>query len=143
MILVSLEHPSGASFHLSKNKGKSISQIDYSRVTGNLKYLMRCFRLVIVYTISRVSNSSSDHYKTIVKILGYLRYTCNYNLYYTRYPMVFKVYNNKNWIPDIKYVKSTSRYVFTLAGATILWKFSKQTMTTQLTIESKFITVDK
>ena len=32
--------PVDVTLHLSKNKGESVSQIDYSRIIGNLMYLM-------------------------------------------------------------------------------------------------------
>ena len=38
---------------------------------------------------------------------------------------------------------STSVYVFTLGGATVSWKSSKQTCITRSTMESEFIALDK
>ena len=48
-----------------------------------------------------------------------------------------------NWISDTKDTKSTSGYVFTLGGATVSWKSSKQTCIARSTMESEFITLDK
>ena len=42
-----------------------------------------------------------------------------------------------------KNLKSTSGYVFTLAGAAISWKSSKQTVIARSTMESEFIALDK
>ena len=39
--------------------------------------------------------------------------------------------------------KSTSGYVFTLAGAAVSWKSSKQTVIARSTMESEFIALDK
>ena len=84
---------------------------------------MSCTRPDIAYTVSRLnrytSNPNADHWKTIIRVLRYLRYTRNYGLHYTRYPTVLKRYSDANWISDIKDSKSTSGYVFTLAGATV------------------------
>ncbi|GKA52314.1 retrovirus-related pol polyprotein from transposon TNT 1-94, partial [Tanacetum coccineum] len=44
-----------------------------------------------------------------------------------------------NWISDIKDSRSTSGYVFTLGGAAISWKSSKQTVIAKSTMESEFI----
>ena len=41
--------------YLSKNKGESVSQIDYSRVMSSLMYLMSCMRLNIAYAVSKLS----------------------------------------------------------------------------------------
>ena len=43
----------------------------------------------------------------------------------------------------MKNSKSTSGYVFTLAGAAISWKSSKQTVIARSTMESEFIALDK
>ena len=43
----------------------------------------------------------------------------------------------------MKDTKSTSGYVFTLGGATISWKSSKQTCIAISIMESKFIALDK
>ena len=36
--------PIDVSFHLAKNKGTSISQLEYSRIIGSLMYIMNCTR---------------------------------------------------------------------------------------------------
>ena len=56
---------------------------------------------------------------------------------------VLEGYNDANLISDSKNSKSTSGYVFTLGGAAISRKSSKQTVLTISTMESEFITLDK
>ncbi|GJR39734.1 hypothetical protein Tco_1215418 [Tanacetum coccineum] len=46
-------------------------------------------------------------------------------------------------ISDIKDSRSTSGYVFTLRGAAISWKSSKQTVIDKSMMESEFIALDK
>ena len=46
--------------------------------------------------------------------------------HYTRDPVVLKGYNDANWISNVKDSKSYSGYVFTLGGAAVSWKSSKQ-----------------
>ena len=139
--------PFDNNFHLSKNKGESISQVEYSRVIGSLMYLMSCTRPDIAYTVSKLSrytsNPSADHWKAITRVLRYLRYTRNYGLHYTQYPAVLEGYTDASWISDIKGSNSTSGYVFTLAGAAVSWKSSKQTVIARSTMESEFIALDK
>ena len=52
-------------------------------------------------------------------------------------------YSDANWIFDIKDTKSTSGYVFTLGGAAVSWKSSKQTCIARSTMEYEFIALDK
>ncbi|KAF5931719.1 hypothetical protein HYC85_027890 [Camellia sinensis] len=59
------------------------------------------------------------------------------------YPAVLEGYCDANWILDTKDSKSTSGYVFTLGGAAVSWKSSKQTCIARSTMESEFIALDK
>ena len=67
----------------------------------------------------------------------------DYGLNYTRYLAVLEGYSDANWISDTKDTKSTSGYVFTLGGAAISWKSSKQTCIARSTMEFEFIALDK
>ena len=139
--------PIDVNLHMSKNRGESVSQLEYSRVIGSLMYLMSCIRPDIAYAVSKLSrytsNPNGDHWKGIVRVLRYLRYTRDYGLHYIRYPAILEGYSDANWISDVKNSKSTSGYVFTLAGAAISWKSLKQTVIARSTMESEFIALDK
>ncbi|GJU90938.1 retrovirus-related pol polyprotein from transposon TNT 1-94 [Tanacetum coccineum] len=102
------------SLHLSKNRGVGVAQLEYSRIIGMLMYLMTSTRPDLAYAISRL----------------------------IRHPAVIEGYSDANWISDIKDSRSTSGYVFTLGGAAISWKSSKQTVIAKSTMESEFITLD-
>ncbi|KAD5802609.1 hypothetical protein E3N88_13969 [Mikania micrantha] len=101
--------------HLSKNRGEGVAQLEYSRIISSLMYLMTCTRPDLAYAVSRLS----------------------------RYTTVIEGYSDANWISDMKDSKSTSGYVFTLGGAAIAWKSSKQTLIARSTMESEFIALDK
>ena len=75
--------------HLSKNKEKSVSQVEYLRVICSLMYLMSCIRLDMAYVVSKFSSYTSNlgakHWQGIMRVLKYLRFTRDYGLHYTRY----------------------------------------------------------
>ena len=133
--------------HLSKNNGKSLSQQEYAQAIGSLMYVMNCTRPDIAYVASKLSrytsNPGPDHWKAIVRVLRYLKYTKNYGLHYSKYPAVLEGYCDANWISDTKDSKSTSGYPFTLGGGAVSWKSSKQTCIARSTMESEFIALDK
>ncbi|GJR09445.1 retrovirus-related pol polyprotein from transposon TNT 1-94 [Tanacetum coccineum] len=135
--------PIDTSMHLSKNRGGGVAKLEYSRIIGTLMYLMTGTRPDLAYVVSRLSrytsNPSVAHWKAMTKVLHYLRYNRDYGLHYDRYHAVIKGYSDANWISDIKDSRSTSGYVFTLGGAAISWKSSKQTVIAKFTIESEFI----
>ncbi|WKA11227.1 hypothetical protein VitviT2T_028751 [Vitis vinifera] len=118
--------PVDVTLHLSKNKGESVSQVEYSRVIGSLMYLMSCTRPDIAYAVSKLSrytsNPGAKHWQGIIRVLKYLRFTRDYGLHYTRYPAVLEGYSDANWISNVKDSKSHSGYVFTLGGAAVSWK---------------------
>ncbi|RVW97088.1 Retrovirus-related Pol polyprotein from transposon TNT 1-94 [Vitis vinifera] len=139
--------PVDVTLHLSKNKGESVSQVEYSRIIGSLMYLMSCTRPDIAYAVSKLSrytsNPGAKHWQGIIRVLKYLRFTRDYGLHYTRYPAVLEGYSDANWISNVKDSKSHSGYVFTLGGAAVSWKSSKQTVIARSTMESEFIALDK
>ena len=139
--------PVDVNLHLSKNNGKSLSQQEYAQVIGSLMYVMNCTHPDIAYAVSKLSrytsNPGPDHWKEIVIVLRYLKYTQNYGLHYSKYPAVLEGYYDANWISDTKDSKSTSGYLFTLGGGAVSWKSSKQMCIDRSTMESEFIALDK
>ncbi|TYK23174.1 retrotransposon protein, putative, Ty1-copia subclass [Cucumis melo var. makuwa] len=132
---------------LGKNNGDSIAQLEYYRIIGSLMYIMSYTRPDIAYAVSKLSrytsNPGQDHWKAILRMLGYLKHTKNYRLHYTRYPVVLEGYSDANWTSSTKNSKSTSGYIFTLGGGVVSWKSSKQTCIARSTMESDFIALDK
>ncbi|KAK6146502.1 hypothetical protein DH2020_020371 [Rehmannia glutinosa] len=139
--------PIDASLHLVKNKGEPVSQLRYSQVIGSLMYITNYTRPDIACAVNKLSrftsNPSDDHWKALNRVLRYLKYTLNFGLHCTRYPIVLEGYCDANWILDSKDSKSTSGYVFTIGGAAVSWKSSKQTCIARSTMESEFIALDK
>ncbi|KAL0313168.1 UNVERIFIED_CONTAM: Retrovirus-related Pol polyprotein from transposon TNT 1-94 [Sesamum radiatum] len=99
--------PVDLNLHLAKNKGESEGQIEYSRIIGSLMYIMNCTRPDIAYAVNKLSrftsNPSKNHWKGLIRVLRYLKYTSNYGLHYTRYPAVLEGYSDANWISDSKH----------------------------------------
>ena len=138
--------PVDVTLHLSKNKGESVSQVEYFRVIGSLIYLMSCTRPDIAYSVRKLSSYTSNpgvkRWQGIMRVLKYLRFTRDYGQHYIRYPIVLKVYSDANWISNVKDSKSHSDYVFTLGGVVVSWKSSKQTVIARSTMEYEFIVLD-
>ena len=82
--------PVDVNLHLSKNNGKSFSQQEYAQAIDSLMYVMNCTRPDIANTVSKLSRYTSnlgpDHWKAIVRVLRYLKYTQNYGLHCSKYP---------------------------------------------------------
>ncbi|GKE41343.1 retrovirus-related pol polyprotein from transposon TNT 1-94 [Tanacetum coccineum] len=132
---------------LKKNKGQSVSQLHYTQVLGSLMYIMNYTQPDLAYSVSQLSryshNHGRDHWDALVRVLQYLKHTMAYGLHYTKYPLVLERYCDANWISNHNEGKFTSGYVFTLGGAAVSWKSSKQTVNTRSTIEEEFVALDK
>ena len=82
-----------------------------------------------------MSNPGAKHKQGIMRVLKYLRFTRDHWLYYIRYPTILEGYSDASWISNVK-TQNTKVVVFTLGGATVSWKSSKQTIITRSTMES-------
>ena len=134
-------------FHLTKHSGEAVLQSEYARVIGSLMYLTNCTRPDLAHAVNVLSrytsNPGHNHWNAITRVLDYVRHTKTYGLTYGKEPAVLEGYSDANWISDSKNSKSTSGYVFTLGGAAVSWKSSKQTLLARSTMESEFIALDK
>ncbi|XP_052478432.1 secreted RxLR effector protein 161-like [Gossypium raimondii] len=139
--------PIDTSQHLSENRGKSVNQVEYARVINSLMYLMSYTRPNTASTVSSLSkftsNPGGNHWKAIVRILRYLRYTWDYGLHYSRDPTILEGFSDANWIYDIQDAKGTSGYIFKLGGGALSWKSSRQMIISRSAIESKFVALEK
>ncbi|KAK8617380.1 hypothetical protein V6N13_080296 [Hibiscus sabdariffa] len=114
--VIPVQTPYDSSINLFKNKGSCVSQTEYAKIIGSLMFLMNFTRPDIAYVVSRLSrythNPSNEHWIALKRLLKYLR------------------------------VSSTSGHVFSLCGATISWKSSKQTCVAWSSMKSEFIALD-
>ncbi|KAL6324389.1 hypothetical protein AAG906_012993 [Vitis piasezkii] len=86
------------------------------------------------------SNPSKDHWKAAKKVMRYLQGTKDYKLMYRRTSNLEVVgYSDSDFAGCVDSRKSTSGYIFILAGGAISWKSVKQTMIATSTMEAKFI----
>ncbi|GMI95547.1 hypothetical protein HRI_003224000 [Hibiscus trionum] len=144
--VVPVRTPYDSSIHLFKNEGSSVSQMEYAKIIGSLMFLMNYTRPDIAYVVSRLSrythNPSNEHWVALRRLLKYLKGTMDWRLEFVGFPATLEGYCDANWVSDSDEVSSTSGYVFTLGGAAISWKSSKQTCIARSTIESEFIALD-
>ena len=84
------------------------------------------------------SNPGIKHWKLVKKVLRYLQGTKGPMLMYRRSDSLhIEGYTDSDYAGDDR--KSTSGYIFTLAGGAITWKRSKQTITTSFTVYAEFV----
>ncbi|RVW42708.1 Retrovirus-related Pol polyprotein from transposon TNT 1-94 [Vitis vinifera] len=87
-----------------------------------------------------LSNPGMDHWKNAKRVMRYLQRTKDYMLTYRRSSHLEIVgYSDSDFVGCLDNRKSTSGYIFMLAGESVSWKSVKQTFIASSTIEAEFI----
>ena len=97
--------------------------VPYASTIGSLMYVMLCTILDICYSVGIVSryqsNLGRENWTIMKHILKYLRRMRDYMLVYHSDELAPIEYIDSNFQSYANLRKSTSRYVFTLGGATL------------------------
>jgi len=104
---------------------------------------MHCTRLDIAYAMCKlsrfISKPSTMHWKTITRVIGYLKRIEDLRIFDQKFPVVLEGFLNASWITSATNVRSTSGWIFTLGGGAINWPSNKQTCVSLSTMKLKFI----
>ena len=81
-----------------------------------------------------------DHWKAAKKVMRYLQGTKYYKLMYRRTSNLEVLgYSDSDFVGYVDSCKSTSGYIFILAGGAISWRSVNQTLIATSTMEAEFI----
>ena len=125
---------------LSKNEDSySLDATLYRQLIVSLIYLTST-RPDIAYAVRLVSiNPKIEHWKTIKRILRYIRGTTDYGLQYKRTENFRLIgYTDADWAGDIDDRKSTSGFNFSLGTTAIAWRTKKQPTVSLSTAEAEY-----
>jgi len=121
-----------------------MSNIPYASAVGSLMYAQVCTRPDLAFTagvLSRYqSNSGWAHWVGVKKALRYCQGTKHYMLTYKRSDnLEVECYTDADFAGDEDDRKSTSGYIYTLAGGAISWRSCKQGVTAASTMQAEFV----
>jgi hypothetical protein len=132
-------------FQCLKNKYESdqMKSIPYASTVESLMYAQVCTHPDITFIIGLLgrfqTNPGLKHWEAIKKALRYLQGTKHVMLTYRKFDeLKFVGYADADFAGGDSR-KSTSGYIFTLAGGAILWKSSKQTITASSIMQAEFL----
>jgi hypothetical protein len=101
------------SLKFQENPENLIAQLEYASVIGILMYVVHCTRLDISYIVCKLASSTNspsiDHWKSIERILNYLKRTKSLGLYYNRFSTILEGYLNASWFNGVSDKISTTR----------------------------------
>ena len=123
---------------------KEMQNIPYASAIGSLMYAQVCTRPDLAFIVGMLSRYLSkpgmDHWIAVKRVMRYLQGTKDYMLVYQRSENLEVIgYSDSDLGGCIDTRKSTSGYVFMLAGGAISWKSAKQSLIAQSTMEAEFI----
>ena len=120
-----------------------MSRVPYASVVGSLMFVMVCTRPDIAQAVGAVSqymtNLGGEHWNAVKKILMYIRGTSNAGLCYGGSDFIIRGYVDSDFAGDLDKRKSTTGYVFTLAGGAISWVSKLQTVVALSTTEAEYM----
>jgi len=120
-----------------------MSRIPYANVVGCLMYAMVCTRPDISHAVGVVSrymaNPGKEHWSAVKWVLRYLRGTSSYCITYNKSSEFVCGYVDSDFAGDLDKRRSTSGYVFTLAGGAISWMSKLQNIVALSTTEAEYI----
>jgi hypothetical protein len=121
---------------------EQMRSVPYASAVGSLQYAQICTRPDIAFVTGLLGryqkNPGAEHWKLVKKVLRYLQGTKGFMLSYNKTDSLEIVgFSDSDYAGDER--KSTSGYIFTLAGGAISWKSSKQTLVTSSTMYAEFV----
>ncbi|XP_042511708.1 secreted RxLR effector protein 161-like [Macadamia integrifolia] len=125
-------------------KRAQMKDIPSSSAIGSLMYAMIYTHSDISFAVGMlviyVSNPGMDHWVAAKKVMRYLKGTREYMLTYKASDRLEVIgYSDSDYVRCLDSRKSTSGYIFLLAGGTISWKSKKQTCVSTSTMEVEFV----
>jgi hypothetical protein len=84
-------------------------------------------------------NPGVEHWKQIKHALRYVKATMDYSLCFNGQNLQLQGYTDADWQGDLDHRKSTSGYLFTLAGGAISWCSKKQDSVALSSMEAEYI----
>ncbi|XP_047312879.1 secreted RxLR effector protein 161-like [Impatiens glandulifera] len=121
-----------------------MQKIPYASAVGSLMYAQVCTRPDLAYIVGMLgrylSNPGMDHWVTVKRVMRYLKRTKDYMLTYKKSDQLEIVgYSDSDFAGCQDSRRSTSGYIFMLAGGAISWKSVKQTLISSSTMAAEFI----
>ena len=126
---------------------KQMEDVPYANAVGALMYAMVCTRPDISHAVSMVSrymhNPGKGHWQAVKWILRYIHGTVDVGLKFQRDDMSKQLvgYVDSDYAGDLDKRRSTTGYVFTLAGGPISWRSTLQSTVALSTTEAEYMAV--
>jgi hypothetical protein len=130
---------------LRRGEGAVLDQgrYPYSSLVGGLLYLATTVRPDIAYAVGELSRYMScptvSHWKAAKGVLRYLAGTSRVGITYGASPAVLHGFCDASYGRDVDTRRSTTGYVFTIAGGAVSWSSKRQPTVAASTTEAEYM----
>ncbi|KAL5576981.1 hypothetical protein UlMin_018680 [Ulmus minor] len=143
-LIVKGDKLSNAQCRQNDEERRHMKMVSYSSVVGSLMYAQVCTHQDISFAVAVLGRYLSDpgtsHWQAVKKVLRYLQGTKDHMLTYRRTNNLDIVgFCDANFGGCVDDKKSTTGYIFMMAGGAISWKSVKQTLTVSSTMEAEYV----
>ena len=123
---------------------EQMKNIPYASAVGSLMYAQVCTRPDIAFVVGMLGRYQSDpgldHWRAAKKVMRYLQGTKDYMLMYRQTDNLEVIgYSDSDFVGCVDSRKSTSGYIFMMAGGAVSWRSAKQTLIATSTMEAEFV----
>ena len=123
---------------------QEMEKIHYSSAIESFMYAQVCTRPDIAFIVGMLgrylSNPGMDHWKAAKRVIRYLQRTKEYMLTYRRSDQLEIIgYSDSDFAGCQDSRRSTSGYIYLLAGGAISWRSAKQTLVASSTMAAEFV----
>ena len=131
----------------TKEEVEDMSKVPYASAVGCLMYAMVCTRPDLAHAVSVVSkymaNPGRQHCDGVKWIFRYLKGTMDYGIMFGRQQKDISVvgYVDSDYAGDLDNRRSTTGYVYTLAGGPICWRSGLQSLVALSTTEAEYMAI--
>ncbi|KAE8697637.1 putative tRNA ligase [Hibiscus syriacus] len=127
----------------SEEERMEMYRVPSASAVGSLMFAMICTRPDIAQAVGVVSrymaNPGKEHWNTVKRILRYIKGTSNVALCYRRSNLLINGYVDSDYAGDLDKSKSTTGYVFKVAGGAVSWVSKLQSVVATSTIEAEYV----
>jgi len=120
-----------------------MSRVPYASTMRSLMFAMICTIPDIAQAVGAVSqymaNPGRDHWNTIKRILRYIKGTLDTALCYEGLESTARDYVDSDFAGDLEKRKSTTSYVFIIAGGAVSWVSKLQTVVALSTTKAEYM----
>ncbi|KAE8665844.1 Retrovirus-related Pol polyprotein from transposon TNT 1-94 [Hibiscus syriacus] len=127
----------------SSEEEMEMSRVPYVLAVGSLMFAMICTRPDIAQAVGVVSrymaNPGKEHWNIVKRILRYIKGTSNVALCYGGSNLLINGYVDSHFAEDLDKSKSTTGYVFKVAGGAVSWVSKLQSVVATSTTEAEYV----